>query len=197
MATQKTQWTFIFYLTILFASIGLNLFLLNKYCIEKPIWSECRIVIPEGGEQIISSDSFLGKVTDFYQSLLNYQFVIVGVILVVGFMSSYIISTRQVRDLLDEELYSEHFKEHYLPRLEEYAKGKVIEIFNNNKVLADLAKLRTRVEAVEETINQFEINLNQPNTKLIKNKKPVNKTVKRKGVSDGNDSKGNNRIPEE
>lgn len=180
MGTRKTRHSSTFFWMVLTISIILNTVFLTKCFTDKPVWSgaNCKIVIQSGdSEQPISSDVFMGKVVDFYQSLMNYQFAIVSTILVVGFIYSYLISTRQARDVLDDELYSDHFKDHYLPQIKKYGEEIITDTFNNNDVHANIDDLMSRVEKLEKAIDRLESNPKPTNTKLSRT--PNQKTVKK------------------
>jgi len=153
---------------ILLVSVGLNVFLVTKCYTECPNWSKCKIVVlPENDGESIPSDSFLGKVVDFYQSLVNYQFAIVSIVLVLGFIYSYLISTRHARNVLDEEIYSEHFREHYLPHIKELGREIIKNALYDEEIFDNIDELQKRIEKIERAIDQLGSSAKRVNTKLV------------------------------
>lgn len=192
MFAKRTFHSTIFWLVLLL-SVALNVFLVTKCYYGKPTWTKCKIAIQtDDGKKPVPQDDFFGKSVVFYQSLLNWQFAIIGIILVLGFLSSYYISRRQIRDILDDEFYSEHFKDHYFPKLEKI----VIDKFNNSEVFSIIADLTARLVEVENTIDLAETDIkptrrrinSKPTKKATNTKKQSTKKVqRRKDASDGND----------
>ena len=192
MRTIKNHYSNIFWVVLLI-SVTLNVFLVTKCYYGKPTWTKCKIVVhSDDGEKSVPQDVFLGKAVDFYQSLLNYQIAFVGIILVLGFISSYHISRRQIRDTLDEELYSKYFEQHYLPQITELVNKLIIEKINDNEVVGTVNDLATRLDGVEKDMVQFEVNPKPTRKKISKKatdkkKQSTKKIPRRKDASDGND----------
>lgn len=104
----------------------------------------------------------------------------ITVVLGVSFVYSYLISTRQTREIIDDELYSEHFREHYLPKAKELAQEMMIDTFNNNDLINGIGDLSSRLEEVERALDRLEANPKPTNTRLVK--KATKKAVKKKAT---------------
>ncbi len=175
MATRNNHYpqTIFWLIVVLLVSVAGNTYFLTTWFERKPSFEDCTIVIEnKNGREEIPEDAFMGKVVDFYQTMLGYQFATVGVLLVVGFAFSYYISRKQVREVLDEELYSEHFKEHYLPQLREYGKQTVLDALNDNNTSTNIEELQVEFKnlrgAFVKLQDQVENNENKTSKTNIK-----------------------------
>jgi hypothetical protein len=146
-------------------------------------------------------ETLLTQIVGFYETLIYYQFGIIGVLLVVCFLYTNHISKRHAETIVKEETRSDEFKlqfkEHFQQVIkkctEEIGKDCLIELFNENEIHGNLNKLTQKMNKIEKDIknltNKIENNRNKQNNNrpVQKNSKP--KKIKNpKEVSHGNDT---------
>jgi hypothetical protein len=174
---------------LLVISVGINVYFLTLCYWGKPIWSNCKIVVQRNEEEIVSSDEFLGKAVDFYQSLVHYQIAIVGVLLVVGFAYTYFISRKQAGEMIDEEIYSERLKEHFRPLIQELVSNS----FNNHEVTEILGDVQEEINTLKDNFLEFQSPRNNDNNTVSSKLTLTPPPQKCKEHSNGNDKKRYNR----
>jgi hypothetical protein len=187
MNGQK-KYSLCIFVVLFIVSIIINISFIIICYWDRPIWSNCKIVVQQKEEKIVSSDEFLGKAVDFYQSLVNYQIAIVSILLVVGFAYTYLISHKQAREIIDEEIYSERFKEH----LKSLTQELITNTFNNYDVTELLDDLQEEINTLKDNVTDIQTSQskysNATSAKLTLTSPQTNKER-----SNGNDSKRNNR----
>jgi hypothetical protein len=192
MQPRKNVTQPLFYL-ILTVSVGLNVYLLSEYWHHKPNWHVnpdcffCSNTTPQDQPPDHLEEAFFAKVIGFYETLLYYQFGIIGVLLVSCFVYSHFISSRQAREVIDEEIYSDHFREHFRPVIEAIGRKILTELFNNNEfngVNEKLRKASTRISKLEKLVTAIANDDSQATNGKS------SKITDEEGVENGNESQG-------
>ena len=157
-------------LIILLLATAFLTFCVTEYWHTRPCLKICFAEINEA-KNPETQDAFFGKVVGFYETLIYYQFGIIAVLLVLCFLYTHIISHRQAREIVDDVMQSNDFRE----MVERKGKSIIIELFNNNpellkndkvdEVNRKIKTLTTRISKLEKAIKQLAIVLdNKPST---------------------------------
>lgn len=190
MLPRKNVTEPLFYL-ILIVSICLNVYLLSEYWHHKPSWQvnpDCyfctnqNIQPPDHLEE-----AFFAKVIGFYETLVYYQFGIIGALLVSCFVYSHLVSKRQTREIIDEEIYSEHFERNFRPIIGEIGRKILTELFNNNeydKIDGKLRKTSSRILKLEKLVTAM------ANDSGDETNRKSGKSTDTKEAANGNESQG-------
>jgi hypothetical protein len=165
---------------ILLISVAFNAFCVANYWQIKPNWMICPIESSGSGVSE-AQEAFFGKVIGFYETLIYYQFGIIGILLVVCFLYTNVVSKRQAREIIDEEMYSHHFDKFFGDKIRELGKSTLIELLNNEDVINRLTDVEGKVSKISKSVPRP-----KQNTTTIK-KKSTNSSRNRKKTN-GNDS---------
>ena len=140
----KYPFTHIIFGLILLASVAFNAFCIANYWQIKPNWAFCPV---EPNEDRVSEvqEAFFGKVVGFYETLIYYQFGIIGILLVVCFIYTNVLSRRQAREIIDEEIYSDHFNKFFSEKIQRLGERTLTTLLDNDDI-------RERVRTIEEQL---------------------------------------------
>lgn len=141
---------------ILIASVAFNAYIVSNYWQIAPDWNFCTAR---------TNEEFFGRVVNFYEQLVNWEIAIIGILLVLCFLYVNIISKRQARELIDEELYSEHFRKFYQEEIRKIGTDSLTDLMNNNGIHGKLADIERNIHRIEGTPKK------EPKTKKISRKK--------------------------
>jgi len=103
----------------------------------------------------VTQDVFFGKVVGFYETLIYFQFGIIAVLLVLCFLYTHIISHRQAREIVDEEMRSDDFKD----KTERMGRMLMTDLFNNNpELLKDnkVGEVNKKIKTMSTRISKLE-----------------------------------------
>jgi len=103
-------------------------------------------------------DTFFDKVVNFYETLIYYQFGIIGALLVLCFLYTHMISHRQAREVVDEEMQSKSFED----KIERMGRKIITELFNNNPELFN-----------DDKVDAFDKKIKNMSSRMLKLEKAI------------------------
>jgi hypothetical protein len=175
-----------------FISLCINIFIVIVfywYC--KADWTLCQINPPDATCVTPPHEVFFGKVIGFYEILLYFQFGIIGVLLVLSFLYSHFISKRHAREILDDEIYSEHFRKFFGQEMAGIGRAVMTELFANNELSSHVDNIDQEVKLLQRNIAEMEQAIENPPVKRKQSPRKIQNT--KKETKNGTHTKRNYR----
>ena len=142
---------------VLLILVWLNAFCLTEYWHSRTYWTMTLVEIGEI-KNPETHDTFFDKVVNFYETLIYYQFGIIGALLVLCFLYTHMISHRQAREVVDEEMQSKSFED----KIERMGRKIITELFNNNPELFN-----------DDKVDAFDKKIKNMSSRMLKLEKAI------------------------